>query len=112
MRTIIKKELFIISLVLLLISACSGVKTTTRGLENESYIELVGNPQKYRNVNVTIDNQTSFSAIVNSANRKVKGQVYAIKSGKSEVTIHHNNSIIYKQTIFTSPQETKRIILQ
>lgn len=109
---IMKNKIFIFSVILTLLSACSGIKTSSRGLENEAFLELIGDPIKMGQVEVIIDNETPFLATVNKPNRKVKGQVYAIKNGRSELIIRHKNNIIYKQTIFVSPQETKRIILQ
>ena len=44
---------------------CTGIKTTTAGLENEAFLVFLGNPKDYETgVEVNIDEKTSFSAEV------------------------------------------------
>lgn len=92
---------------------CTGVKTTTSGMENEAFLVFVGNPQSYESgVEVSIDDSATFSAEVqkNHADRP-QGKVYAISTGQHLVSVAHNNKIIYQKRIFVSAQETKKIIL-
>jgi len=116
-----KKQLHIILAVLfsgILLSNCTGVKTVARGLENEAFLEFVGNPSNYsEGIDVIIDDNISFKAKVkkNHATRP-KGEVYSISTGTHStgthtVTVSHKNKIIYQQKIFVSSQETKRIVL-
>ncbi|GAF03879.1 hypothetical protein [Saccharicrinis fermentans] len=108
-----KKIFFILLIGLTFMAGCTGIKSTTQGLENESFLELVGDTHTYKDgVEVNIDGNTSFKAFVNKANsNRPKGQVYAISTGKHVISINHNNKIIYKKQIFVSAQETKRIVL-
>ena len=92
---------------------CTGVKTTTSGLENEAFLVFLGDPASYKSgVEVNIDDNTSFSAEVqkNHSNRP-RGKVYAISTGPHVVSVVHNGEMIYQKQIFVSAQETKKIIL-
>ncbi|MGB3344407.1 MAG: hypothetical protein WBA61_10875 [Aequorivita sp.] len=95
------------------LTGCTGVKSVTRGLENESFLELVGNPKNYKGgVDVNVDDKTTFKAEVNKDHQdRPKGMVYAISPGAHIVTLSYNNQVIYKQQIFISTQETKKITL-
>jgi uncharacterized protein YceK len=108
-----KNILIILAIGLFFITGCTGVKTVTKGLENQSYIEIIGDPNNYSGgVEVTTDETTTFNAEVNKANAKrPKGSVYSISTGKHIVTVKFNNEIIYSKQIFVSAQETKQIIL-
>jgi hypothetical protein len=43
-----KKTLSILAICLVLITSCTGVKTLSTGLENESFLEFNGNPTVIR----------------------------------------------------------------
>lgn len=104
---------FIFLLAVFTAVGCTGVKTTTSGLENEAFLVFLGNPQNYKSgVEVNIDENTSFSAEVqkNHSDRP-KGKIYAISTGPHVVSVVHNSEIIYQKKIFISAQETKKIIL-
>ena len=112
-----KKQLyFAISLAffILFAASCTGIKTTAKGLENEAFIEFVGNPKNYKNgLEVNIDDKINFKAEVNKSNAKNpnKGKVYAISTGKHIITVSYENSVLYQKQIFISAQETKSIVL-
>lgn len=108
-----KKILFIIAIGLTFITGCTGVKTLSTGLENESFLEFIGNSSDYNGgVDVNIDDKTSFKAEVNKDHAdRPKGSVYAISTGKHIVTVSFNNNVIFKKQIFISAQETKKIML-
>lgn len=104
---------FIFLLAVLTAVGCTGVKTTTSGLENEAFLVFLGNPTNYKSgVEVNIDDNTSFSAEVqkNHSDRP-KGKIYAISTGPHVVSVVHNGEMIYQKRIFVSAQETKKIIL-
>lgn len=108
-----KKALTILAISLLLITGCTGVRTVSTGLENESFIEFIGNPSNYLGgIDVDIDNINNFKAVVGNDNAsRVKGKVYAITPGKHVVSVSYKNNLIVKKQIFVSAQETKKIIL-
>jgi len=108
-----KKVLSILAISIVFLTGCSGVKTVTTGLENESHIEFIGNPSNYSSgVDVVIDDKKSFNAEVgNDHTSRVKGKVYAITPGKHIISISYKNNQIVKKQIFVSAQETKKIIL-
>ena len=104
---------FILLLAVFSAVGCTGVKTTTSGLENEAFLVFLGDPTNYKSgVEVNIDDNTPFSAEVqkNHSNRP-KGKVYAISTGSHVVSVVHNGEMIYQKQIFISAQETKKIIL-
>lgn len=108
-----KNLLSILTISILLLTACTGVKTASRGLENESYLMFVGNPDNYAGgVEVTLDDKTNFIAEVdNDRPGNMKGKVYAIATGKHVLTVVYKNDVLVKKQIFVSAQETKKIIL-
>ena len=108
-----KQILFLIAIGLILLTGCTGVKTLSTGLENDSFLVFIGNPSNYPSgIEVDIDNKIVFNAEVNTGNLiSSKGTVYAISAGKHILTVSHNNNVIYKKQIFVSAQETKKIIL-
>lgn len=108
-----KKNLFILAITMIMLSGCAMVNTSTSGLTKESFLEFIGSPQKYRGgVDVTIDEKTTFKAdVFNREPDRTKGKVYAIPTGKHVVTVTFNNTVIYKQQIFLSTQETRKVEL-
>jgi hypothetical protein len=108
------KKLMFIAMVLLLSSCATGVKTTSSGLENDAFLEFVGTPNLYiGGISVTIDNSYTFTAKVKKDHAdRPKGKVYAISTGKRDVSVSYEGRVIYQKTIFVSAQETKKIILQ
>lgn len=108
-----KTTLFVIAIGLMFLTSCTGVKTVTTGLENESFLEFIGKPSNYSSgVDVNIDDKSTFKAEVNNVHAdRPKGKVYAISTGTHVVTVSYNNNVIYKKQIFVSSQETKKIML-
>lgn len=108
-----KKIFHVTALGILLLGGCTGVKTSSSGLENEAFLEFVGKPSSYTNgVDVNIDDKTTFKAEVNKDHAdRPKGNVYAIATGTHVVTVSYNKNVIFKKQIFVSAQETKKIIL-
>lgn len=108
-----KKILFFLSIVVIFLTSCSGVKTLSTGLENESFLAFIGDPDNYsEGVEVTIDDKTPFLATVKKDYAKrPKGNVYAVSTGTHNLTVKYSNKIIFKKQIFVSAQETKKILL-
>ena len=94
-------------------TACTGVKTTTSGLEDQAFLEFVGDTKKYNGkVEVIIGERQPFYAKVSKDSQtKQKGQVYAVPTGKHVVDVKFNGVQVYKKQVFVSAQETKRIML-
>lgn len=108
-----KKALFILVIGFLFLASCGGIKTASYGLENESFLEFIGNPSNYSGgVDVLIDDNTSFKAqVVKDKKGKMRGNVYAISTGTHLVSVSYNNKVIFKKQIFISTQESKKIVL-
>jgi len=109
-----KKLIPIFVVVLILVSSCTGIKSTTRGLENESFIEIFGNTSKYdKGVMVQVDDTQPFIAQVNKPNPdRPKGTTYAISPGKHVVSVTFSGVVVYRKQVFISSQETLKIDLQ
>jgi hypothetical protein len=109
-----KKMIKALAIAFIFLMSCTGIKTSSSGLENESFLEIIGTPDSYSGgVDVNIDDKTNFKADVNKDHAdRPKGKVYAISTGTHVVTVTHNGQVIYKKQIFISAQETKKIVLQ
>lgn len=108
-----KKIIFGLTIGLFLLTSCGGIKTMSNGLENESFLEFLGNPDTYKGgVNVTIDDKTTFIAeVFKDKTRRTKGKVYAISTGTHNLSVAYNGKILVKKQIFISSQESKKILL-
>lgn len=108
-----KKTLYALIMGMVLLTSCGGIRTTTRGLENESYLEFVSQTQTYPDgVSVVVDNANPFTAVVYKDKvDRTKGTVYAISTGTHSVKVFYKNEILYHKKIFISSQETKYIQL-
>ncbi|MCX6258450.1 MAG: hypothetical protein NTW49_11230 [Bacteroidia bacterium] len=108
-----KKIYILIAIGLIFLVSCTGVKTVTTGLENESFLEFIGTPSSYSGgVDVNVDDKNNFNAEVNEDHAdRPKGNIYAISTGKHVITVSYNKKVIYKKQIFVSAQETKKVLL-
>ena len=103
----------VFSLLLLVgLQSCTGVKSTTRGLENQAFISVVSDSDYPQGVTVIIDGEKSFKAEVGQANSKrPKGTIYAISTGKHRIEVKDGSKVLYAKQVFLSNQETRQIIL-
>lgn len=108
-----KNKYYLIALLFLLLTSCGGTKTSYQGLSNESYLEFVGDPNNYSNgVEVIVDDKTPFQAkVYKDKIGRMRGEVYAIATGKHTLKVYHENKMIYNKQLFISAQESKKIIL-
>ena len=108
-----KLTLYFFTSLLFLITSCTGVQTTVKGLENQAFIEVIGDQGKYTGgVTVIIDDNTTFMATINKHNNKrPKGNKYAITTGTHKIVVKYLDEILYSQTVFLASQETRQIIL-
>jgi hypothetical protein len=108
-----KKLLILVVGIVFATASCTGIKTVTKGIENESFLVVFGDAKIYEEgVDVILDNQPSFKAEVSKANNKLPRETkYTIPTGKHKLEIKFKNKTLYSKTIFTSSQETKTITL-
>lgn len=97
----------------LLFSSCGGIKTSSQGLENASYLEFIATPGDYSGgVDVTVDGTTTFNALVHKdLARKIKGEVYSVSTGTHTIAVSYKGKLLVQKQIFVSAQETKKIVL-
>lgn len=107
------KKIITLGILFIFLASCGGIKTSSQGISNEAFIEFIGKKSEYLNgVEVTIDNNKSFTAEVKSPNYNgFRKKIYSLSHGTHDISISHKNKIILKQTIFISINETKKIIL-
>lgn len=108
------KHLYYLLLIPVLLAGCSVGRTTeARGLENEAYLQFSKGQESYSGgVTVYVDDNEPFVAKVDVINsRKVKGNVYVIKTGKRHLKVVHKGKVLLEQDVFLSSQETRVIKL-
>jgi len=108
-----KAIILLASIAFMLTTACTGVRTVTKGLENQAFIQVMGDKNVYSShVTIVLDGETTFMAEVNKIGTSIpKGTVYAISTGKHFIEVKNRNQVIYSKQIFVSAQETKQITL-
>ena len=108
-----KNTYSLIALFFLILTSCGGTKTSFQGLENQSFLEFLGNSNNYSNgVEVLVDDKSPFRAkVYKDKPERIRGEVYAIATGKHTLKVYYKNKMIYNQPLFISAQETKKIIL-
>jgi len=109
-----KKLLYVTAILLtVFVIGCKGVKTLSGGEDNISFLSFIYNTHSYpEGVDVTIDDKTTFVAKVNKPQFKPsRDNVYSIAPGRHTLSVKNDGTIIYKQEIFLSTQETKQITL-
>jgi hypothetical protein len=110
-----KKNIFLVFGLLVLLTSCSHVRTLSTGISNEGFIELLysTSDQKYDGgVDVTIDDKAPFKAVVNKDKAKSsKGNIYAISNGTHMISVAYKGQLLYKKQVFVSSQQTIKIKL-
>ena len=97
----------------LLLSGCKvGNVAVSQGLADQSYLYFVSVNKYAKPVQVTLDNGVTFNAnVVRERKATVKGDTYAVSTGKRRVSVSYQGKTIWEREVFLSTQETKKIIL-
>ncbi|BEH00005.1 hypothetical protein [Bacteroides sedimenti] len=104
--------LFILCICALLTSCKVGNYSQERGLPDQAYLLFVANEAYEGEVQVTVDNETTFNAkVIKEKKGTIKRDLYAIAKGKRYIKVSYNGKVIYEREIFVSAQETKKIQL-
>jgi len=108
-----RKAFPVLIIFMIFFVSCTGLKTSSTGLENQAFLEFIGKPSKYASgITVNVDKEITFKAKVKKDHvTRPKGKAYAISTGVHTISVIYHNNMIYKKRIFISAQETKRIIL-
>jgi outer membrane usher protein FimD/PapC len=112
-RKSILSLLLVSAIIGLTFSACTGMKATVSGLENEGYLEFVSSVTKYSNrVEVYVGERSPFYAkVFMEKPNRTKTERYAIPPGTHDVRVRYNGMDIYQQKVFIGAQETRKIVL-
>jgi|GEM_PF-1065084 len=112
-------------ILVLFLNGCTSTKSAAYGLEDEGYIQFMGNlnneltlfdtSKNYYNdgITVCIDNKQTFKAEVNDiAKKKIKNtKTYAVPSGHHTLQISHNGKEILVKEIFVADQDIRIVEL-
>ncbi len=109
-----KIALILAAITTISFSACTGVKSTTSGMENTAYLAFISQGNNYKDdLKVTLDDQEPFTAETNKPyTNRPKGTIYKIEPGRHKISISYHGEVIYRKEIFVSTQETKKINLK
>ncbi|WP_321332752.1 hypothetical protein [uncultured Bacteroides sp.] len=110
-----KAKLFLgsfLGLCLLLTGCKVGNIASSQGLSDQAYLYFVSTNKYDVPVSVTIDGSTVFDAkVVKEKKYTIKGNTYAVATGKRHVVVKQSNKILFERDLFLSAQETKKVIL-
>lgn len=109
-----KHVLIMLMLVSFLVVGCTSVKTFSSGVDNEAYLEFLGDPHLYTGgVEVDIDGEVTFTAQVEDPEtvNRLRGKVYTVIPGVHVITVTYDGVIVYKQKVMLSNQETRKVKL-
>ena len=109
--TSLKPTFFI--LISLLLASCTGMKTSATSVENEAYLEFIGDPSQYaEDLDVTIGDDYTFTAEVHTEKTgRPNGKLYSIPTGRHRVTVSYKGRVLFSKDIFVGNQETRQIHL-
>lgn len=107
-----KSRLLIIICCALLASCKVGIVTQSQGLADQGFLLLVSSTAK-QNVDVVVDGDVSFEAVVNKERRgKIDKTSYALSTGKRHVVItSKQGQTLFDKYVIIGAQQTKKIIL-
>lgn len=96
-----------------LLSGCKvGNVASTQGLSDQAYLYFVSNQKYSDQIEVTVDRDLVFKAkVVKEKKYTIKGNTYAISTGKHHIKITYRGQTLYERELFLSTQETKKIAL-
>lgn len=110
-----KKIIFPVLGLLMLIASCTHVRTLSTGTSNDGLIEILYSTrdQKYpEGVDVTIDDRAPFKAVVNKDKAKSsRGSIYTISNGTHIIKVAYKGQLLYQKQVFVSSQQTIKIQL-
>lgn len=107
------KTKILIAICCTLLASCKvGIVTQSQGLSDQGYLLLVSSNNK-QVVDVCIDGNTSFEAMVNKEKRgKIHNTTYALNTGKKHVVItSKQGQTLFDQYVIINTQQTKKIVL-
>lgn len=108
-----KKLFLILSVLLVIMAACKAPVSREYGKEDVAYLLFVTRGQyKGSQVNVNLDNGTSFKAdVVTSKKANRKGISYQVATGRRHIQVSYQGQTLYDRDVLLSTQETKVIDL-
>ncbi len=108
-----KYVLGILAAFCLLMTSCKvGNMASSQGMNDQAFLYFTSTQKYSEPVNVTLDNKVHFDAkVVKEGPHTVKGDTYAVGTGKRHIVVSYKNKIIFEKEIFLSTQDTKKITL-
>ncbi len=105
-----KKILLLLPLIALL-SSCVTYKTYSSGKDDVSYVMVLSENDKYKDVSVKIDNKLTVLEEVFHKSKTLKSPVIKLTPGQHTVEITHKDKVLYSEKVYIGLQETKKILL-
>ena len=110
-----KKQLFMILGIMLLLSGCKSYAPIAResGKADIAFLIFTSNgAYNNKTVHIILNGKTDFDAkVVKARKSSYKGNVYPVPVGKNRVKVIYNGETLYNKELFISTQETRIIPL-
>tara|TARA_B100000780_G_scaffold248993_1_gene194548 strand:- start:1098 stop:1442 length:345 start_codon:yes stop_codon:yes gene_type:complete len=112
------KNIILLTISLLFVTSCDSTKSIASGVENQAFLIFYGPAETHNKypdgVEVILDGKTRFNAVVHknvSSTLYKNKRMYGISTGRHDISIKHNNKLLYTKQIFITSQQTKKIVL-
>lgn len=108
-----KKIVYVFAALALMMSSCKAPVAQQGGKEDMAFLLFVSSSQYAgKDVQVTIDDGTTFNAkVVKAKKAKRGGSQYGIATGNRSIKVTSQGQVLYQKKIFVSAQEVKQIQL-
>ena len=102
-----------LALVVVFTSSCKTTTYSKASVDDVAFIKLMSSSTLAgKQVQVTINDETSFSAKVNKLRTSpLKQKTYRIASGRKNIKIYSKGRLLWNQDVFVSQQSTLVIVL-
>ncbi|MGM9759148.1 MAG: hypothetical protein ACI30I_03415 [Parabacteroides sp.] len=110
------KKQYLITLLCLIALCLQGCKVgnvaSSQGLPDQAYLYFESANEYKGDVEVTLEPATTFRAKVYLPKKHlVKGETYAVATGKRHLRVSYQGKVIYERTLMFTTQETQKILL-
>lgn len=107
------KKVISILCLLLLISCKGAYQTSSGGYEDEGYVSVVGDPEKYKaGVLVSVDGASPFIVeVVQDEKISKSDSRFKVSAGKHQLKMMYQGKNVFQQNVIIFVQETKKIML-
>ncbi|NIJ43953.1 hypothetical protein FHR24_000392 [Wenyingzhuangia heitensis] len=119
------KKLLLIIVAVLAVGCSTYSVTSSKGIENQSFLVFKETTTNYQVVDVKINNGDTFYAKPYNRGDEIpdekiekeklkkasKGKVFSVPTGKSKISVFYQEKKIYEKILFLNNQEVRTIVL-